>query len=129
MSEPEGLGAGGAALWAQCVAAKPSMNPGELAVLVEACRIKDRLDRLHGLLIGDVAEWARVRDFDGDRESAVMVDKVLTEARLHAGELRQLVDKLRLDANVKKEADDGDVDQLAQLRANRASRQAGAAAT
>lgn len=68
----------------------PEDPPSVAALVVEAGRIVDRLDRLNALLSGDVECWARVaRGRDGVME--LRVDGALSEARQQANVLRQLL--------------------------------------
>jgi hypothetical protein len=50
---PPGLGDGGRRLWAEVKAARKELGPGEAVLLEEACRMKDRLDRLAIQLTGN----------------------------------------------------------------------------
>jgi hypothetical protein len=130
VTPPEGLASGGLALWSAACSAK-SLHPGELVVLEEACRIKDRCDLFARLLDGDQGTWAQVREFqDRPGVAVLMVDGAVTEARLHAGELRQLIEKLRLPAvlagPVVKGAEPDDA--VAAARVKRASRRSTGAA-
>lgn len=104
---PAGLEIGGLELWDSVHRAK-QLNPGETVVLEEACRIKDRCDLFAALLNGDEYQWAKLRDISDSNRAVLMVDGAVTEARLHAGELRQLIEKLRIPvgAVAEKEPDD-----------------------
>ncbi len=64
--------------------------------LLEACRAKDRLDKLDELLRGEVTDWARL-SLRVDRQDYVLViDKALTQANSTAVQLKQLLAALRL---------------------------------
>jgi hypothetical protein len=76
-----------------------------LALLEEACRTADRLDRLDGLLSGDLEFWSVVeRRDDGPLE--VVVDGALAEARQQGQALLRLLTSLPM----VRESDDGDAD-------------------
>jgi hypothetical protein len=89
---PVGLGDAGRRLWSAMYDAE---RPGEqVALVVEACRIVDRLDRLDRLVRGDEYAWAYVRVND-DGEAALVIDKALSEARQQAIALKLIVAELR----------------------------------
>lgn len=115
---PAGLEIGGLELWDSVHRAK-QLNPGETVVLEEACRIKDRCDLFASLLNGDEYQWAKLRDISDSNRTVLMIDGAVTEARLHAGELRQLIEKLRLPTGTvaPKESDDPLARALAELAA------------
>ena len=96
------------------------LGPGALVVLVEACRIKDRLDRFAALLDGDGEIWARVRNYDSERTSELLVDAAVTEARMHAGQLRQLLSSIA--PSDSKPQEEPVADPLAEARAAREAR-------
>ncbi len=93
-SVPDTLGVRGARLWRE-LTSWHEFGPAHLAIVEEACRLADRLDRLHGLLAGDTAAWATLNLDETGTEVTVVVSSVLTEARLHATALRGLVTELR----------------------------------
>lgn len=72
------------------------LGPAQLVLLQEACRIADRLDRLNDHLDG--RGWLTFQAGDDLTEVTVVVDRVLSEARQHAGTLKQLVAELRQSA-------------------------------
>jgi hypothetical protein len=61
-------------------------------LLVEACRIADRLDTLDRQLHGH--DWLRFRHDESGAEVTVFVDRVLAEAREQATALKGLVAEL-----------------------------------
>ena len=71
--------AGGRTLW------EGMNNPRDpedvRALVVEMCRVKDRLDRLHRLASEDSAEWARLIPADTGGEYILQIDAVLREQR------------------------------------------------
>jgi hypothetical protein len=89
---PAGLDRRGRKLWRDLVAAH-RFGPAQLALVEEACRLADRLDRLHALLSGDRASWDVLTLDSGD--VTVVVNSALIEARLHAATLKGLVAELR----------------------------------
>lgn len=54
---PVALGTGGLALW-DAITGLHDLDPAQEAVLTEACRAKDRLDRLDGMIRSGSQEWA-----------------------------------------------------------------------
>jgi hypothetical protein len=99
MSDPQSLprlGARGLALWRDVTAAA-ALKPAELEILLEACRIADRLETLDELLSGGAESWARIqlpRDEDG--ELVLVVSGALSEARQQQNIFKQLIASLRL---------------------------------
>lgn len=106
-------------------AAQAELKLGALQtpLLVEACRIADRLDVLDAQLHGH--DWLRFRHDESGAEVTVYVDRVLAEAREQATALRGIVAELTKPAG-KSEAEPekkgGGV--LADLAAARAARSA-----
>jgi hypothetical protein len=97
---PAGLDARGRKLWREVLAGYDLEDkPAELAMLEEACRIADRLERLDELLRGDAEVWTRIRlpREDGPEQPLTLViDSALSEARQQANIFKQLVAALRL---------------------------------
>lgn len=92
---PAGLGSGGQSLWKSVVDAH-DLDAVQLVQLTEACRAKDRLDKLDDLLRGDVDTWAEiVEDRDGVPVS-LRIDSALQRANDTANLLKQLLAALRL---------------------------------
>ncbi len=54
---PVGLGTAGRTLW-EDVTGRHDLDAAQEAVLTEACRAKDRLDRLDGMIRSGSEEWA-----------------------------------------------------------------------
>lgn len=117
------LGSRGRELWRQMRTAMP--GPMQVALLLEACRIADRLDTLDRQLHGDA--WLRFRHHESDVEVTVYVDRVLAEAREQAAAFRGLVAELqKTAAQMKPQTTGGGVlDALAAKRAARNNQTAG----
>lgn len=93
---PRGLAAGGRALW-RAVTKDHQLNASQLVQLEEACRAKDRLDRLDALLRGDVDTWTSIRLPVRDGEVLELhVHQALAQANATANLLKQLLAALRL---------------------------------
>ena len=121
MITPDGLGTRGAALFSQVAeGVKIELSPLHAALLVEACRIADRLDRLDAQLAGGVFLDVETSD-RGVVE--VVVDKGLAEARQQALAMKQIVSEIRQAAPAEGAAGtEGDqVDDLSSRRAARRS--------
>lgn len=73
VSDSEAFHDGGRALFEGLYDARDSADVA--ALVVQACRMKDRLDRLHALASGDSDEWARI-EFPCGTEEGEMVLKV-----------------------------------------------------
>lgn len=123
-----GLAKRGSDLW-RTVHAEGPLTAAAGALLLEACRIADRLDTLDGILRGADDGWMRLRANDDGTEVTVSVDRVLAEARAQAVALKQLV------AEVRQSRGKGTTDQAGrevsifdELRARREARRAAAGA-
>lgn len=93
---PDGLADGGAALWSAITADHDDLDAMQLAQLTEACRAKDRLDRLDLVLRGDVDTWAEIAvDREGEPIS-LRIDTALQRANDTANVMKQLLAALRL---------------------------------
>lgn len=77
-------------------AAKPTMSPADQVLLAEACRLIDRLDRFDALLTGEREAWVAVDWPYEDAPATLVVSSVLSEARAHTAELRQVLKALDL---------------------------------
>jgi len=97
--EAANLGRPGSALWADLVdpASESRGSAAVLALILEACRIVDRLAKLDGLLSGRIDTWAHLEsraDRVVSEDVAVIelkVDSAAGEARQQASVLRQLL--------------------------------------
>jgi hypothetical protein len=64
--------------------------------LLEACRAKDRLDRLDRILRGDVDVWARLTRRLNTTDYELKIDAALAQANTTANLMKQLLAALRL---------------------------------
>lgn len=81
---------------AAALKAKPEPSAAEVVLLDEACRLIDRLDRFDDLLAGERGAWASVKwPYEGE-PAELIVNSVLSEARAHTAELRQVLKALDL---------------------------------
>ncbi|WP_369069267.1 hypothetical protein [Kineococcus terrestris] len=95
---PVGLGSGGRALW-KSVTEAHELDSTQEVQLVEACRAKDRLDKLDDLLRGETETWVKlvVESEPGEAvEVSVQVNGALSAANSTATILKQLLAALRL---------------------------------
>lgn len=95
MDAPTSLGAGGSTLWSAITEAH-DLDATQLVQLEEACRAKDRLDRLDSLLTGDLDAWLSIQDFEDGRPSTLVISSALTQANATANLMKQLLAALRL---------------------------------
>lgn len=87
---PDRLGEQGRKLWDEMRSAVS--GPLHVLLLLETCRMADRLDTLDRQLQGEA--WLRFRHDESGAEVTVYVDRVLVEAREQATALRGLVAEL-----------------------------------
>ena len=92
---PSGLGAGGRSLW-KSITDVHELDAAQLVQLTEACRAKDRLDKLDDLLRGDVDTWAEVYVNNDGEPVSLRIDSTLQRANDTANLLKQLLAALRL---------------------------------
>ena len=93
---PTGLGAGGRTLW-RAIADNYDLDGLQRVQLLEACRMKDRLDKLDGLLCGDIDEWATLVPVGSEgAEFRLQVAGALSKANETANSMKQLLAALRL---------------------------------
>ena len=95
MSAPE-FDAGGSALWSAITEAHDDLDAPQLVQLEEACRAKDRLDRLDKILSGDVDTWATVMHNARTENYELKIDAALSQANATANLMKQLLAALRL---------------------------------
>lgn len=119
---PSGLSDSGRQLWNEM----RSTVTGSLhmPLLLEACRIVDRLDTLDRQLQG--GDWLRFRHHESEVEVTVYVDRVLVEAREQATALRGIVAELSKVAAQKPAQTSSGGGGLADLTAKIAERRASA---
>lgn len=93
---PKGLGPGGRALW-RSIAADHELDGMQKVQLTEACRMKDRCDKLDLLLCGDVDAWATLVPVDLEgTEFRLQIAGALSKANETANSMKQLLAALRL---------------------------------
>lgn len=79
------------------------------ALIVEAARIKDRLDQFDRVLSGDADCWLSLTDVRGEDDILeIRVDNSLQEARQQANALRQLIGEIRRQKDTEPAGDDND---------------------
>lgn len=93
-SAPANLSSRGRALWT-ALHKDVTRDAATDALVLEACRIADRLDRLDAQLRGDQDEWLRFRLPDEGTELVMTVNPLLAECRQQATALQRLLDKLQ----------------------------------
>lgn len=95
------LGPRGRALWT-ALHKDVTRDAATDALILEACRIADRLDKLDAILRGGEDEWIRLAEqlVGGDWMGDVVmtVNPLLAEARQQATALQRLLDKLQTKA-------------------------------
>jgi hypothetical protein len=72
------------------------LDAAQLVQLEEACRAKDRLDRLDRLLRGDIDTWVRLTHRTNTDDYELKIDAALTQANATANLMKQLLAALRL---------------------------------
>ena len=95
---PSGLSAGGQALWRGILADHEDLTAMQVAQLTEACRMKDRCDKLDAALRGDGHTWMRlVLDLQSDGDIyELRITGALAKANETANTMKQLLAALRL---------------------------------
>ena len=94
---PKGLGTGGRALW-RAIVEDHDLDGMQRAQLVEACRMKDRCDKLDAVLRGDADTWMHLvvdAQPDGDIYE-LRITNALSKANETANSMKQLLTALRL---------------------------------
>lgn len=92
---PAGLATGGRNLW-KSITDGHDLDAVQQVTLLEACRSKDRLDKLDEVLRGDVDVWARLVDNPVTEGFELKIDAALSQANSTANLLKQLLAALRL---------------------------------
>lgn len=85
-------------------------SPAVEALIVEAARTKDRLDKLHRITAGDSDTWTRI--FTGEGEVVLKLDTAVSEQRQLSTVFRQLLAEIsrRQSGGSAPRGDDGLVD-------------------
>lgn len=93
-ADPSDLADGGRALWDACIANvhMPEMQ----AILLEACRCKDRLDSFDRILSGDVDTWTHIKQSRNAAPDDLVIDKAASLAVSTQNMMKQLLAVLRL---------------------------------
>lgn len=117
---PANLGPGGKAMWQDLTKGR-EYDAAWAALIEEACRMKDRLDKMHRLISGDISSWARIEQPDNaeGRYLLLIFDDAVAEARQQANALRQIITSLKLGQANEKSAAPSALDQLAERRKKR----------
>lgn len=92
---PAGLGAGGRSLW-KSITDDQELDATQTVQLEEACRAKDRLDRLDKVLRGDEETWMRLTHGTRTDDYELKIDAALAQANTTANLMKQLLAALRL---------------------------------
>lgn len=94
---PTGLAGGGKGLW-RAIADAYEIDAAQEVQLLEACRAKDRLDRLDEMLRGNVDTWTSlVLDISsGGQVYELRITQALAQANATANMMKQLLAALRL---------------------------------
>lgn len=92
---PAGLGRGGRALW-RGVVEHHDLDPVQEVNLLEACRLKDRCDKLDELLRGKVEVWAKLTHRTQTDDYELVVDKAFASAIAASNQMKQHLAALRL---------------------------------
>jgi len=92
---PAGLGPGGRSLWKQ-ITDKHDLDVVQEVQLEEACRAKDRLDKLDAILRGDTDTWVTLVHDLRTEDYELKIDGALTSANATANLMKQLLAALRL---------------------------------
>ena len=72
------------------------LDAAQLVQLTEACRAKDRLDKLDQLLRGDVEVWSRLVHSLRSEDYVLRIDAALAQANATANTMKQLLAAMRL---------------------------------
>lgn len=94
-TSPSGLESGGLALWTAVTTAH-QLDVLQMVQLTEACRAKDRLDKLDELLRGEVDSWSSLRHSSLTQTYELKFDNAATLANATADHMKRLLNALRL---------------------------------
>jgi hypothetical protein len=92
---PPGLGPRGRRIWRETTT-DHDLDLLSRELLLEACRVADRLDGLDAILRGDVDTWARLTHDTRTEDYELKIDAALSESRQLATVFKQLIASLRL---------------------------------
>lgn len=92
---PAGLSSGGRTLW-KSITDVHELDATQLVQLEEACRAKDRLDRLDEVLRGDAEVWMSLAGDSDHVTCSLRIDSALGKANETANLMKQLLAALRL---------------------------------
>jgi cyanate lyase len=81
MDAPDDFGTGGATLWCE-ITGTHELDAAQLVQLTEACRAKDRLDKLDLVLRGDVEAWMSTQALNQANATANLMKQLLAAMRL-----------------------------------------------
>lgn len=95
MTTPAGLAPGGRSLW-KSITDEHDLDAPQLAQLEEACRAKDRLDKLDEILRGDADVWMTLVHKTRTEDYELKIDAALSQANATANLMKQLLAALRL---------------------------------
>lgn len=90
------FGPGGQRLWDAITEEHDDLTAPQLVQLEEACRAKDRLDRLDLLLSGESETWMRLVHNTRTEDYELKIDAALAQANATANLMKQLIAALRL---------------------------------
>ena len=88
------LDRGGIELWNTTIAEHEYLNYSQRLILLEACRSKDRLDKLNEILRGDAETWMTLRD--GTDEATLVIDAAASLTDKTQNTMAKLIATLRL---------------------------------
>ena len=95
---PVGLDAGGRSLW-ESITDDHDLDAAQTVTLLEACRAKDRLDKLDEVLRGDSDTWMRLAPDPRSEDGTIFevrITQALAQANSTATIMKQLIAALRL---------------------------------
>ena len=92
---PVGLDEGGRKLW-KSITDDHELDASQEVTLLEACRSKDRLDKLDEVLRGDGETWMKLTHRLQTEDYELKIDNALSHANSTANLLKQLLAALRL---------------------------------
>lgn len=107
--EPEEFGPGGREIVSELLSGQDDVSTK--ALVIEAARAKDRLDRLNRITSGDADTWTRI--FKGEGELILKMDTAVSEQRQLATVLRQLLAEIQ--RRQSEQSDESEEDGLADL--------------